>query len=183
MSHGPLFAQPLGINRERRQGVGRAKPEAVMHGTEHPENAAFLHLVQGVPELFLREGVLELKLRLHFFSRGEQRETGVRRAERVGGEGVKGELHAAAVDQLFAESFFGFPLSARAPIETALASGFVINNPNLRKTEAGVGPLTAAQHQIDSPADAECFVFPERNLGRRIEFPLRGQPRPVGEAG
>ena len=154
-----------------------------MHGTEHPKHATFLHLVQGVPELFLREGILKLKLRLHFFSRGEQGETGVRGAERVGGQRIQGELHAFAVDQLFAESFAGLLLAACAFIEAALASGLVIDNPKLRKTEPGAGLLAAAQDQVDSSADAQFFVMPERNLGWRIEFPLRGQLRPIGEAG
>src|SRR4030095_6631113 len=125
-----------------------------MHETEHPEHAAFLHLVQSVPELFLREGILELKLRFHFFSRGEQGETRVLRAERVRGQRVESELHPLAIDQLFAESFARFLHAAGAFIEAALASGLVIDNPKLRKTETDAGLLATAQDQAATPACA-----------------------------
>jgi hypothetical protein len=106
-----------------------------------------------VPELFLREGILKLKLRFHFFPCGEQGETGVRGAERVGRQRIQGELHASAVDELFAESFVGLLLAAGAFIEAALASGLVIDV-KVPETEPGAGLLAAAQDQVDSSADA-----------------------------
>src|SRR4030095_1563966 len=139
VSQSPLFAQQVGINRKSGQRIGTGEAEVVMHAADHPKNAALLHAIQSLPEILLRERIVEPKLGLHLADRREKSEPGLRGAKGVSGERIDGELHAFAIDQLFAEFFFGrFLLVSRAQIERALAPSFEINDPELRKNETGL---------------------------------------------
>src|SRR5450432_403558 len=121
MGDSPFFPQEIGIDPERGQRVGARETEVAMHSPQHSKNATLLHAAQFLPELLLRERILELKLRFQFAPWREQGETRVRGTEGARSQRVQGELHASSFDKLFPKFLFGrFAFLQLAQIEVAL---------------------------------------------------------------
>src|SRR5262245_58007661 len=135
MSEDPFFAQEIDTYSERGQWVGTSKAKALMHSAEHSEDTAFLHVMERLPEIVLCQGVFEFELRFQIAGCRETGETRIFRTECVRCQGVERELDPLAVDELLPEPLFrGLTIFPDAPIESPLASRFVINNPNLGET-------------------------------------------------